>query len=80
MVEFFYRIDNEHFPYPETLDVRELMHLQDFQKYILAKNLGFLRSYVKLKVEQYLGRSCAERKIERPGIYLLREFQTIIDF
>lgn len=67
MVEFFYRIDNEQFPHSKTMDVRELMHLQDFQKFIVSKNLGFLKNFVKLKVEQYLGRSCAKQKIERPG-------------
>lgn len=74
MTELFDIIDNENFTYPGTMDTRDLMHLQDFQKCILAKNFGFLGHFVKLKMEQYLSRSFVTRQIERPGKFLHTKF------
>lgn len=67
MTELFDLLENGRFTYPAAMEIRELMHFQDYQKFILAKNFSFLRRHVKLKVERYLSRGCAERRVERPS-------------
>lgn len=71
MVEFFDTIENEHFSYPETMNTRELIHLYDYQKFILKKNFRFLEHFVTIKVEQYLSRNCTRHRIERPSKFIL---------
>lgn len=44
-------ISQEEIIVPDFMNTRELLHLQDFHKYIIAKNLNFVRKYGKLKVE-----------------------------
>lgn len=70
MVEFFDTIENEHFSYPETMNTRELIHLYDYQKFILKKNFRFLEHFVTIKVEQYLSRNYTRDRIERPSKFI----------
>lgn len=63
-------IDTEIFTISDCMDIRELLHLQDFHKFILFKNIGFLERFVKQKVEQNWRRICLTHRvdsIERPS-------------
>lgn len=63
-------IDREELTYLPCMDNRELAHLQDFHKYILYKNFGFLQRYAKQKVEQNWTRLCETQRpdsVEKPG-------------
>lgn len=63
-------VDREELTYLPCMDNRELLHLQDFHKFNLFKNFGFLQRYAKQKVEQNWTRICETRRTDsvvRPG-------------
>lgn len=66
----FEYIDSEELTYLPCMDNRELLHLQDFHKFNLFKNFGFLQRYAKQKVEQNWTRICETRRTDsvvKPG-------------